>query len=131
MGKWTNAGIPVEPIGFDGDNVSFTLKRLRVEDMGLLAKNFDASSKTMKFNDPLEMCQLASKILPKYIVSMSGYIKGDGTEMTLDEFLKEAVSEFYFVPVVSVLFGELVGISTIPKDAEKNLQPPSPASLGE
>jgi len=130
MGKWTNEGIAVEPIEFDGDKVQFTLKRLRVEDMGLMAKNFDAVNKTMRFSDPLEMCQLSSKVLPKYIVSMSGYKKGDGSEMTLEEFLQEAITEFYFVPLVSKLFGSLVSISTIPKDTEKNLPPPSPESLG-
>lgn len=125
MGKWTNTGVNLPAIDFDGDRISVSVKRLRMEDMSLMSKNFDTVTKTMRFSDPMEMCQLASKILPNYVVAFSGYKKGDGAEMLLDEFLQEAVSEFYFVPLVGQIFAGLLSVSTVPKDLEKNLPPPS------
>jgi len=126
MGNWTKGSVKLEPIEFDGEQVVFHAKRLLVEDMLVLSKHFNGDK--MVFASPMEVCQTAAGILPKYLTAISGY-KVDGADMTLEEFLA-AAQEFYFVPLVGALFGRLVAISTA-KGMEKNLPPPSPASSGE
>ena len=119
MGQWTQDGVPVEPILFDGDEVRFTLKRLLVEDMERMAVNFDTATKIMRFENPMEACKLASNLIPKYVLAINGCKKANGIEMTLEEF-REAAMEFYFVPLLGQLFARLVTISVVGKEQEKN-----------
>ena len=123
MGNWASKGVTLDPIDFDGDSITFVVKRLLVEDMQILLKFYKPESGTLAFDDPLEVCRTAQGIFPRYILSQIGMKKEDGTEFTLEEF-NEATSEFYFVPLVGALFGALIGASTL-KGQEKNSVPPT------
>lgn len=111
------------PIEFDGDSITFTVKRLLVEDMLLLSKHFDKANGTMKFESPLEVCQTAQSIFPKYVTGIGGMTNCDGGNVTVEDFLV-AAKEFYFVPLIGELFGALITASTA-KVQEKNSAPPS------
>lgn len=118
MGNWTSKGVVLPPIEFDGDSVTFTVKRLLVEDMLTLSKHFDKANGTLKFESPLEVCQTAQSIFPKYVTGIVGMTNGDGGNVTVEEFI-EASKEFYFVPLIGELFGALINASTV-KAQEKN-----------
>lgn len=123
MGNWCPT-VKLEPIEFDGDVVSVEASRLLVEDMADLMKNVDPVSKKLRFDDPSQVCSMASRLLPKYVKSFSGYIKADGTAMTREEFVA-AASEFYFVPLVGRIFAALMAESTVGGAQAKNSVPPS------
>lgn len=118
MGKWTPT-VKLGPIEFDGDMVTVDATRLLVEDMAELMKNVDPVSRKLRFDDPAQVCSMASRILPKYLKSFSGYAKADGSVMSLEEFIT-AASEFYFVPLVGRIFAELMAESTVSKQQSKN-----------
>lgn len=126
MGQWTPT-ITLGPIEFDGDKVVVTATRLLVEDMAELMKYVDPAAKRLRFDDPSQVCGMAGRILPKYLKSISGYSKADGSAMLLEEFIA-ATAEFYFVPLVGGIFAELMAASTVKKEQVKNFAAPSPGS---
>ena len=129
MGNWTS-DVKLAPIEFDGDAITFHVKRLLIEDMSDMMKNFNPETQKLSFGAPSEVCELAARIIPKYVTRMAGMNKGDGTAFTIEEFM--AVSnEFYFVPLIGQLFGELVSASVVGKSDEKNSVPPSAGSSAE
>lgn len=124
MGNWTSKTVTLPPIPFDGDQVAFTVKRLLTEDMLTLAKFYNQENGTLRFSNPIEVSKVAQEILPKYVVAMDGLLTAEGAKMGAAEFV-EASKEFYFVPLVGALFGELISVSTV-RAQEKNSVPPSP-----
>ncbi len=124
MGKWT-AEVTLEPVEFDGDTITFTAKRLLASDMGVVLQHYDSEKQTLRFANQSEMAKVAADIFPKYVTSISGMTKGDGTPFTVTEFI-EASKEFYFMPLVTGLFSGIMAISSVGKEA-KNSEPPAPA----
>lgn len=122
MGNWSEKGVVVAPIEFDGDTICFTIKRILVEDMMQLSK-YIVDNKLI-FDNPLEACKLAQAVIPKYIISMTGLRKADGSEMTIAEFAG-ASAEVYFIALIGKLFSELIATGNV-GGASKNLPPPSP-----
>ena len=102
-----------------------TATRLLVEDMAELMNNVDPVTKKLRFENQSQVCSMASRLLPKYLKSISGYKKADGSAMSLEEFIA-ATTEFYFVPLVGVIFAELMAASTVKATQEKNSAAPSP-----
>lgn len=123
MGNWTN-NVTLDPIEFDGDKVVVTVTRLLTEDMQMLRK-YQVDG-VFKFTDTLELCSIAAKLFPKYVVGVTGLLKADKTEMTREEFLA-VVQEFYFVNLVASIFNKLISASIVGLQ-EKNSVPPSPES---
>lgn len=126
MGNWSTNGVVLEPIEFDGDSITFTVKRLLVEDMLVLSKYFSKETGALSFGSPLEVCQTAQEIFPKYIQDVRGLLKADNVAMTPEEFLG-ASKDFYFVPLVGQLFTALITASTVKAVEAKNSEPPSVA----
>ena len=126
MGNWSTNGVELEPIEFDGDSITFTVKRLLVEDMLVLSKYFNRETGALSFGSPLEVCQTAQEIFPKYIQKVGGMFKANGSAMTAEEFLT-ASKDFYFVPLVGQLFTALISASTVKATEAKNSEPPSVA----
>lgn len=126
MGNWTNKPIQLPEIQFDGDDITFTVKRLLVEDMLVLSKHFNAEKGVLSFGSPLEVCKTAQELFPKYVVGVAGLQTAEATPVSLAEFL-EAVKDFYFVPLVGELFTALIVASTVKADERKNSEPPSDA----
>lgn len=124
MGNWTSKSVVLEPIEFDGDSITFHVKRLLVEDMQVLAKYFDGSKGMMSFDNPLDVCKTAQEIFPKYVTGIKGLLDAEGHEVSVEQFL-EASKEFYFVPLIGELFAKLIDVSTA-KAQLKNSAPPSP-----
>ena len=124
MGKWTN-DVTLQPIAFDGDSITFTVKRLLTEDMGVLLQHYDAEKGVIRFESQDKLAAVAAEIFPKYITGISGMTKADGTAFTVDEFVAVA-KEFYFAPVIGQLFAQIMVASTVGA-AEKNSEPPSGA----
>jgi len=121
MGSWSSKPVVLPPIAFDGDDITFSVKRLLVEDMMLLSNHFKDGK--MVFESPMQVCETAAKILPKYVTAIEGMSTADGA-MTLEQFT-EATAEFYFVPLIGELFAKLITVSTVGGQA-KNSVPPSP-----
>ena len=112
MGKWLGGGVKLDPIDFDGDSIVFTVNRLKVGDMAPLAKHFAQDSGMLNFSSQLEVCTVAAELLPRYVVSIEGMTKGDGSAMALDEF-NTAVSDFYFAELLGKLLGKLIEVSAV------------------
>jgi len=124
MGSWSNKAVMLEPIEFDGDQIVFSVQRLRIDDMQTLMKHYDEKMGAISVADPLELCKLSNEILPKYITGMTGMVSADNTPVTLEEF-KAVMSEFYFAPMLAIVLARLIAISTV-RGVEKNFAPPSP-----
>lgn len=112
MGNWSAAAVQLDPIEFDGDKIVFTANRLKTTHIGVLLKHYDAERGTLVFSSQLEVIEAASQVLPEYIIGISGMTKGDGTEFSLEEF-KNALGDFYFVPLVGEVLAGLVKASTV------------------
>lgn len=126
MGNWSSKGVVLPPIEFDGDSITFTVKRLLVEDMMVLSKHFNQKNGALQFESPLEVCQTAQSIFPKYVQGINGMLDEDGKPVTVEGFV-EATKEFYFVPLIGELFTSLLTVSTVKAQA-KNSAPLSVAS---
>lgn len=118
MGKWAGGGVKLEPIEFDGDSITFTVNRLKVSDMAPLAKHFQADGAMLTFSSQLEVCSVAAETLPRYVLTVEGMTKADGSAMTKDEFCA-ALPDFYFAELLGTLLTRLIEAST-PGRAEKN-----------
>lgn len=117
MGKWT-AEVTLDPIQFDGDTITITAKRLLAADISIIFEKYDAETGKLRFANNAELAKVTADIFPKYITSISGMTKGDGTPFTVAEFV-EASKEAYFIPLIAELFSALMQISTV-KAEEKN-----------
>lgn len=123
MGSWTPT-VKLGPFEFDGDQVTVVATRLLVEDMAELMKHVDPVSKKLRFDDPSQLCSMASRIIPKYLKAVEGCMKADGAAMSVDE-LAVASGEFYFVPLIGRVFAELMAASTVKGTEAKNSEAPS------
>lgn len=123
MGQWSSKPVKLDPIAFDGDNITFTVKRLLVPDMMVLNKYIVGDK--LAFSAPLEMVNVATEILPKYVIGIDG-MTADGEAVTPEQFIN-SIGEFYFVPLIGQLFTALIAASTVGQQT-KNSAPPSPNS---
>lgn len=123
--------VKLRPVHFDGDEVQITVERLKTEDMVDLSEvlNFDDGATKLTFKDSVQLCQVASKVVPKYVKAVAGLRFEDGTEMTLDEFHTLIPKEFYFMELVGDVLGQLVEVSTVQDHEEKNSESPSDGAL--
>jgi len=117
MGNWSSKAVVLPPIEFDGDSIVFSVKRLLTEDMLVLMRNFNQGTGKLEFSNPLEVCQTAQLILPKYVTDIQGMSSADGIPVTAEEFIK-AASEFYFVPLMGALLAALIDVSTVGTQAK-------------
>ena len=122
MGNWTPS-VTLDPIPFDGDQIIFTSHRIQVDDMVTLSKNMtiekDGEVK-ISFSESMEVCKVASEILPKALVNVEGMTLGDNTPVNLEKFCELVSTEFYFIPLVGDLLKALMDISSVSEEEEAN-----------
>lgn len=131
MGSWTSEA-KLDPIKFDGDVIDVRVRRLTTEDIQKLSsfmkpfQGSDGSNKIkLSFSDQLEVASIATDLLPRYILSIDGMKTGDGSVVTAERYVSEMVGQFYFLEFNGLILANLVSVSTVQEDEEKNLETPS------
>lgn len=111
-------------VEFDGDKVTFVLRRLKRSHMQVLAPyiktNADGEMK-LTFPETMELMGAATQVLPDVVKSMEG-LTIQGRPATLDEILDET----YFMNFLGGVMGVLIQNSTMRAEDEKNSAAPSP-----
>jgi hypothetical protein len=110
VGNWASSAIALPVIDFDGDKIAVTVNRLKVKSMSLIAGKY--SNGTLTFANQMELCEVASQLLPEYIVSVSGMTKADGSQFSRDD-LVAVLGEFYFAQLVGAILNGLIEASSV------------------
>ena len=123
MGRFTPA--VDETVTFDGDTVSFTLRRLQNKHMLVLAPVLMALSGENALARTARLVQAADGILRECVTNWQGPKDASGKALTFDEVLAES----YFLALLDEVLGRLLKVSVMQEvDAKKSLEIP-PAAL--
>lgn len=123
MGRFTQA--VDEKVEFDGDTVSFTLRRLQNKHMLVLAPVLAALPGENALARTARLVQAAEGILRECITNWQGPKDSGGKALTFDEVLAES----YFLALMDEVLGRLLKVSVMQEvDAKKSLEIP-PAAL--
>ena len=101
---------------FDGDTITFKLRRLKQKHMLLLSPHLEKMSGDdvkISFTDAMEAEDVLSKIIPDCIDSMEGLKTADGAVLNVSDI----VGELYFSRLIGKIMGKLYEISS-PKGDE-------------
>lgn len=104
---------------FDGDEVRMKLARLSRGDLAKFAPYIETAKESggvMRFKDSMEMVDVAAQIIPQYVSQFQGLNDADGEPVDLETALEQS----YFLPLVSVIIGRLVEVSSPKGEDEKN-----------
>lgn len=125
MGRFTQA--VDEIVTFDGDTVSFTLRRLQNKHMLVLAPVLAALPGENALARTARLVQAADGILRECVTNWRGPIDASGNALTFDEVLAES----YFLSLMDEVLGRLLKVSVMQEvDAKKSLATPPVVSLG-
>lgn len=123
MGRFTQA--VDETVEFDGDTVSFTLRRLQNKHMLVLAPVLAALPAENALARTARLVQAADGILRECVTNWKGPVDANGRYMTFDEVLAES----YFLSLMDEVLGRLLKVSVMQEvDAKKSPATP-PAVL--
>lgn len=126
MGRFTQA--VEETVEFDGDKVSFTLRRLQNKHMLVLAPVLAALPGENALARTARLVQAAEGILRECVTNWQGPKDSTGKALTFDEVLAES----YFLGLTDEVLGRLLKVSVMQEvDAKKSLETPPAASSGE
>lgn len=115
MGRFTQA--VDEKVEFDGDTVSFTLRRLQNKHMLVLAPVLAALPGENALARTARLVQAADGILKECITNWQGPKDAGGKALSLDEVLTES----YFLPLLDEVLGRLLKVSVMQEvDAKKS-----------
>lgn len=126
MGNWTRE-VLLDPIEFDGDIISVTVKRLLASDMDIVLHNYDSSGSPIA--TPVSMTKLAAELVPKYLVKLEGMVQKDGLPFTLEDF-KQVCGDYYFAPLIGKIYGGILRHGSLSAEQLKNFMPPAQESSG-
>ena len=125
MGRFTQA--VDEKVEFDGDTVSFTLRRLQNKHMLVLAPVLAALPGENALARTARLVQAAEGILRECITNWQGPKDSSGKAITFDE----ALAESYFLGLMDEVLGRLLKVSVMQEvDAKKSPETPPAALLG-
>ena len=125
MGRFTQA--VDEIVTFDGDTVSFTLRRLQNKHMLVLAPVLAALPGENALARTARLVQAAEGILRECVTNWQGPKDASGKALTFDEVLAES----YFLSLLDEVLGRLLKVSVMQEvDAKKSPAIPPAASSG-
>lgn len=116
-------------VEFDGDKVTFVLRRLKRSHMQVLApyiKTGADGDMKLTFPETMELMGAAAQVLPDVVKSMEG-LTIQGRPATLEEILDET----YFMNFLGEVMGVLIQNSTTRAEDEKNSAELSPVGRSE
>ena len=107
--------------GFDGDQISMQLRRLKQVDAVKVAPYMipenDGTVK-MSFENQLKFTEVMLDLLPNYIEDFQGLFDADGNVISLED----AIAETYFQELIGRIAGRLMAISSPEENEGKNSQ---------
>ena len=125
MSRYTQA--VEEKTSFDGDEVTYTLRRMKNKHMLIVApaisiQDGNLLARTSRLSD-------ASKsVVLECVSNLNGLKDSAGGAIPIEIVLEEA----YFLPLVDEILGKLIKISVLQEDdAKKSIAPPPVPSSGE
>lgn len=125
MGRFTQA--VDETVTFDGDTVSFTLRRLQNKHMLVLAPVLAALPGENALARTARLVHAAEGTLRECITNWQGPKDASGKVLTLDEVLAES----YFLQLLDEVLGRLLKVSVMQEvDAKKSPAIPPAVSSG-
>jgi len=125
MGRFTQA--VDEKVEFDGDTVSFTLRRLQNKHMLVLAPVLAALPGENPLARTARLVQAAEGILRECVTNWQGPKDASGKGLTFDEVLAES----YFLALLDEVLGRLLKVSVMQEvDAKKSPATPPGALSG-
>lgn len=106
-------------IEFDGDTISYTMKRLKRKkalDLAPYMTYDDDGNLKMTFEDQLKFVEVGATLLGDHLTEFSGLVvEGQEVQLNSTEF-KEIFEEAYFMPLISELFNDLMSESFMDND---------------
>ena len=121
MGRFTQA--VDETTTFDGDTVSFTLRRLQNKHMLALAPALGALPGENALARTARLVQVADGVIKECVTNWQGPKDATGRALSLDEVLAES----YFLPLLDEVLGRLLKVSVMQEVDAKKLPATPPA----
>jgi len=113
---------------FEGDTIKVIAAPMKRKEalmmVPYMTKGEDGEVK-LRFEDQMAILDIGADVLPKCIKTFEGLRDADGEQITFDE----AVSEFYFMSLISEILQFVLNISSTDKDDEKKSEEPLENSM--
>ena len=123
MSNWSNV-VKLPPIQFDGDTVEASVRRMEVQDFldlsGNIKKGDNVDSEVTLSFSALELFNVAPTIFSKYLVALKGLTQSDGTQLTVEDYVKELCRQMYFLNLTGAILTGIMEASTLTSEEEGN-----------
>lgn len=126
MGRFTQA--VDETVTFDGEQVSFTMRRMQNKHMLKIAPMLAANPGENALARTARLVEASKETLAECVSNFRGLTDSAGNPVTLATAMEEA----YFLPLLDTVLGRLLQVSVMQEiEAKKsNAQPPAASSDG-